>query len=142
QTTAIYTALEQYGGDSGHTDARTDIYAFSATLYHLLTNQSPPVARERFLAPESLASMRQINPAISQRTERAILTGLNLHPNDRPESIETFKQMLFGNENYSFVPSVPRPFKLRDIFRPSIENVLVWICSSLMLISLLVSVLM
>ena len=29
--TAYYTPLEQYGGDSGHTDGRTDIYAFGAS---------------------------------------------------------------------------------------------------------------
>src|SRR4030066_1727552 len=34
--TALYTPLEQYGGDTGHTDRRSDIYAFGATLYHLL----------------------------------------------------------------------------------------------------------
>ena len=46
QGTALYTPLEQYGGDSGHTDPRSDIYAFGATLYHLLTNQPPFDARE------------------------------------------------------------------------------------------------
>ncbi|MFZ6018291.1 MAG: serine/threonine protein kinase, partial [Chloroflexota bacterium] len=49
QGTALYTPLEQYGGDSGHTDVRSDIYAFGATLYHLLTNEPPADARERFL---------------------------------------------------------------------------------------------
>jgi len=53
QGTAIYTPLEQYGGDSGHTDVRSDIYAFGATLYHLLTNQAPVNVRDRFLSPES-----------------------------------------------------------------------------------------
>ena len=47
--TAYYTPLEQYGGDSGHTDGRTDIYAFGATLYHLLTNEPPAEAKQRFL---------------------------------------------------------------------------------------------
>ena len=54
QGTAIYTPLEQYGGDSGHTEIRSDIYAFGATLYHLLTNQPPAGARERFLVVFSL----------------------------------------------------------------------------------------
>jgi eukaryotic-like serine/threonine-protein kinase len=142
QGTAIYTPLEQYGGDTGHTDARTDIYAFSATLYHLLTNQPPPVARERFLSPESLVPPRQINPAVNPRIERAILMGMNLHPNERPESIEMFKQYLFGNEDFSVAHPLAHPFTLRDILRPSIENVLVWISASLILISLLVTVLL
>jgi len=32
QGTALYTPLEQYGGDSSHTDARADVYAFGCTL--------------------------------------------------------------------------------------------------------------
>lgn len=60
QGTALYTPLEQYGGDSGHTDARSDIYAFGATLYHLLTNTPPADARDRFLDPERLVPPRQI----------------------------------------------------------------------------------
>ena len=48
QGTALYTPLEQYGGADSHTDVRSDIFAFGATLYHLLTNQSPSEARERF----------------------------------------------------------------------------------------------
>ena len=49
--TALYTPLEQYGGDSGHTDVRSDVFAFGATLYHLLTNHAPLEARERLLHP-------------------------------------------------------------------------------------------
>ena len=142
QGTAIYTPLEQYGGDTGHTDARSDIYAMASTLYHLLSNQTPPVARERFLSPETLLPLRQINSAVSQRTERAILIGMNLHPNDRPESIEMFKQMLFGNEEINFLHPVGRPFSIKDIFKPSIENVLLWIFTSMVFFSLLMTILM
>lgn len=103
QGTAIYTPLEQYGGDSGHTDVRTDIYAFGATLYHLLTNQQPMEARERFLQPESMVLPRQINPEIGARVERAILWAMSLHPDERPESIEKFRQSLVGD-----IPTSPR----------------------------------
>jgi eukaryotic-like serine/threonine-protein kinase len=58
QGTALYTPLEQYGGDSGHTDARSDIYAFGGTLYHLLTNEPPLNVRDRFLSPGSLPRVR------------------------------------------------------------------------------------
>jgi len=51
--TALYTPLEQYGGDGLHTDIRSDIYAYGCTLYHLLTTSPPVDARQRFLHPES-----------------------------------------------------------------------------------------
>ena len=40
--TVAYTPLEQYGGDSGYTDCRSDLYSLAATLYHLLAG-IPPV---------------------------------------------------------------------------------------------------
>lgn len=92
--TAYYTPLEQYGGDTGHTDARTDIYAFGATLYHLLTNEPPSEAKERFLRADSLRSIRSINPAVSQNTEQAILWAMALHPDDRPPDVATFHAAL------------------------------------------------
>jgi serine/threonine protein kinase len=97
--TALYTPLEQYGGDTGHTDVRSDVYAFGATLYHLLTNTPPVEARERFLHPQSLIQPRQLNPNINVRTERAILWAMSLHPDDRPQDIETFRQALMGDLN-------------------------------------------
>ncbi|MBI3739030.1 MAG: serine/threonine protein kinase, partial [Chloroflexi bacterium] len=51
QGTALYTPLEQYGSDETHTDARSDIYSFGATFYHLLTNEPPADARKRFVQP-------------------------------------------------------------------------------------------
>uniref|UniRef100_A0A7C4KHQ4 non-specific serine/threonine protein kinase n=1 Tax=Anaerolinea thermolimosa TaxID=229919 RepID=A0A7C4KHQ4_9CHLR len=97
QGTALYTPLEQYGGDSGHTDVRSDIYAFGATLYHLLTNQPPVDARERFLDPASLVPPRQINPSLSPRIERAILWAMALHPDERPANISQFRSALLGD---------------------------------------------
>ena len=58
QGTALYTPLEQYGGSDAHTDIRSDIYAFGATLYHLLTNKSPADARKRFLHPEKSGAVK------------------------------------------------------------------------------------
>lgn len=97
QGTALYTPLEQYGGDIGHTDARSDIYSFAATLYHMLTGKPPADARQRFISPASLQSMRDINPAVSGQTEKAILWGMALHPDDRPLNVESFRESLIGN---------------------------------------------
>lgn len=97
--TALYTPLEQYGGDSGHTDARSDVYAFGSTLYHLLASQAPVEARERFLHPGSLTSLRGIRPDISVRTERAIVWAMHIHPDERPQDVNAFRQALLGNLN-------------------------------------------
>lgn len=96
QGTAIYTPLEQYGGDSNHTDARADVYAFGCTLYHLLTNTPPMNVRDRFLKPDSLRLPRSINPAITPRVEEAILWAMALHPDDRPKNVSTFVKALTG----------------------------------------------
>jgi serine/threonine-protein kinase len=135
--TALYTPLEQYGGDTGHTDARSDVYAFGATLYHLLTNQRPVEARELFLHPDALIPPREFNPNISQRTERAILWAMSLHPEERPLDVNAFRQALLGDWNPVTRPraSLPPP-SLADLVSSPIELILIWITAGLILLSL------
>jgi serine/threonine-protein kinase len=96
--TALYTPLEQYGGDAGHTDARSDIYAFAATLYHLLTNTPPVEAKQRFLQPAALQKPHHINHEISRPVAEAILWGMALHPDERPANVGEFREALFSKE--------------------------------------------
>lgn len=135
--TALYTPLEQYGGDTGHTDVRSDIYSFSATLYHLLTNQPAPEARDRFLNPDVLPSMHSLNPNISPRTERAVMWGLSLHPDDRPPDVETFRQALLGDwtPQGRLVNSMPSP-TISDLFASPLERVLTLTAVGLLFLNL------
>lgn len=140
--TILYTPLEQYGGDTGHTDARSDIYAFGATLYHLLTNQSPLEARELFLHPEKLVPPREINPQISARTERAVLWAMNLHPDERPQDVLTFRQALLGDAEPITRPRVKPPApSLVDLLTSPVELTLMILTGGLLLFSLLMTLL-
>lgn len=139
--TALYTPLEQYGGDTGHTDVRSDIYAFGATLYHLLTNHPPAEARERFLHPHSFKPIRQLNPNVSYRTERAILWAMSLHPDDRPQDIESFRQAIFGRLNPITQPTHRLPsLSLADIFDQPTERYLAVISLGILIISLIATI--
>ena len=89
-----YTPIEQYAGDLGHTDTRSDVYGLGATLYHLLTGQPPASAQDRFLDPQVLPLPREVNPAISPEVEQAVMAALALHPNDRPPSVAAWAEML------------------------------------------------
>lgn len=140
QGTALYTPLEQYGGDSGHTDVRSDIYAFGATLYHLLTNEPPADARERFLNPSRLIPPRQINHDISLRTERCILWAMGLHPDERPESVEVFRQSLVGDRHSLPLLKAQTTSPWSFINYP-LEQSLIVITAFLMVISLLMTLL-
>lgn len=139
QGTALYTPLEQYGGDSGHTDVRSDVYAFGATLYHLLTNEPPADARERFLNPDKLIPPRQINHDISLRTERAILWAMGLHPDERPESVEVLRQTLTGER--ITLPRLAKSSGRWHFLTYPIERSLVYLTISLTLLSLLITLL-
>lgn len=138
QGTVLYTPLEQYGGSESHTDVRSDIYAFGATLYHLLTNQPPLDARQRFLRPDALIPPRKLNPAISLRTEKAILWAMELHPDQRPENVEAFRQYLFGTKDLPTRPMLrPRRNATLDILLAPPESILFGVSAVLLLVSLI-----
>ena len=94
--TIMYTPLEQYGGEGGHTDARTDIYALGATLYTLLTDFPPPHAKARFLNPSVLRSPRAVNEKLSRHVSDAVMWAIEMHPDDRPDSVREVQDALLG----------------------------------------------
>lgn len=139
--TALYTPLEQYGGDAGHTDPRSDIYAFGATLYHLLTNQPPIEAKHRFLNPNALRPLQEINPDVDPQVESAILWAMSLHPDERPQEITSFRESLLGDQP---IPStvLQQPFNAKQIFNISTpDKVLIGIASLLLLLAVIGTIL-
>jgi serine/threonine-protein kinase len=143
--TVAYTPLEQYGGDTGFTDSRSDLYSLAATLYHLLCGQPPADAKERFLRPGLLAPLRQLNPEISPRVEHAIFRALSMHPNERPNTAEEFRSLLLGAAQQA--DSLAAHFPLLPIRSPARswgaslqENrLLIGLATALLLVAVLVS---
>ena len=137
---AFYTPLEQYGGDTGHTDPRSDVYSLGATLYHLLTNKAPKEARERFLEQTSEMAMKEFNKNISPRTEKAIGLAMKVHPDERIQSVKEFRDALMGDWNPRQNPNAALPApSLGDFINTSEEQALLWVAALFLVISIFVT---
>ena len=86
-----YSPPEQYG--QGSTDSRTDIYAFGATLYALLTGQDPPESVLR-IAQDFLPPADQLNPKVSPAIAEVVARAMSLNPSQRFQNMATFKTEL------------------------------------------------
>ncbi|MGC9358252.1 MAG: protein kinase domain-containing protein [Anaerolineae bacterium] len=94
--TPEYAPPEQYEIRGSHTDARSDIYALGATLYHALTGQVPPTATMRIVNPQALQPVRTLRPNVSPAMEAALNRALELQPNGRFQSAAEMVQALQG----------------------------------------------
>jgi len=92
-----YAPLEQYTSVSKRY-AATDLYAFCASMYELLTGQRPVDAAERNLASlDPLIPPRQLNPNISELMEKVILTGMKIKVEERFQTADELIGALNGN---------------------------------------------
>ncbi len=93
-----FSPPEQYG--LGTTDARSDIYATGATLYALLTGQTPVESVSR-LAGATLPPPTQLSPPVA----RAILRAMEMEPRHRFQAAQEFAAALVSPT----VTSAPQP---------------------------------
>ncbi|MEW5867823.1 MAG: bifunctional serine/threonine-protein kinase/formylglycine-generating enzyme family protein [Chloroflexota bacterium] len=86
-----YAPFEQYG--QRPTDARTDVYALGATLYHALTGATPPESIDR-VGGAALLPPRQLNPGVTPAVEAVMLRALEMMPDARYQSAAELRQAL------------------------------------------------
>jgi len=134
---AYYTPLEQYGGDTGHTDPRSDVYSFGSTLFHLLTNKAPLEARKRFLESVDDQLISDLNKKISPRTERAVAMAMYVHPDKRIQNVKKFKEALLGDWDPRQDPNGALPVpNIWELIKASEEQVLTWFAILMLTISI------
>jgi len=82
-----------------------DVYALAATLYSLLTAFVPTSADDR-RRNITLIPPQHFNPNISDRVNQAIIRGMELQPNYRPQTVQQWLDLLgVGNSLTSLTPT-------------------------------------
>ena len=105
-----YSPPEQYG--IGTTDARSDIYALGATLYHLLTGQAPPESVQRLAEQKQMVAPRQINQQITPLVEQVILKAVEVTTERRFQNIVELRNALAQRQEMMVIPEKKQPADL------------------------------
>lgn len=112
--TPRYAPVEQYypnhkqEGENRGTYSQgtyTDVYALAATLYFMLTKVEPAEAATRVIElhrnekfhrneKDILTPPKEINPNISDTVNQAILQGMRIYGEERPQTIQDFLNLL------------------------------------------------
>ena len=133
-----YAPIEQYDYDKrkliklinvanvkpGH---YTDVYALAATLYTVLTQRPPLPSYSLADSGFPLPTPQQFNDKISNKVNAAILQAMQILPENRPQSIREFRELLgLLNQPVINIPIQPSEIKVDNsqtikIVSPQVE---------------------
>ncbi len=88
-----YAPPEQYSTVS-RKGAFSDVYSLGATFYYALTGRDPVDSAAR--VTEFMPDPRQLNPAVPEHVNRAVMHAMQLNPSQRPQSVHDFVSELNG----------------------------------------------
>ncbi|MFM6025908.1 MAG: GUN4 domain-containing protein [Dolichospermum sp.] len=91
-----------------------DVYTLAASLFYLVTGDTPIPSLARKMLNNELIEPKRINSRISDRLNQAIIKGLELEPINRPQSMREFCDLL-GLINKTVSISTPQPQQQQNI---------------------------
>jgi serine/threonine protein kinase len=92
-----YAPIEQYGSRRKQ-GPYTDIYAFAATIYHLMAGRMPPESLSR-MEDDTIIPPSRLGVLISTSAEKALLKALALKGSNRYQSMQDFKRAFVLNNS-------------------------------------------
>ena len=112
--TLSYAPIEQIQG--GAVDARADLYALGATLYHLLSGKAPVDALARAVArldgdPDPLPSLGAVRPDLPVALCDVVMGALALRGADRPATATELRESLRVAGCGDALPPTPAPVR-------------------------------
>ncbi|QIR41604.1 serine/threonine protein kinase [Tolypothrix sp. PCC 7910] len=99
-----FSPIEQYDKRAKR-GAFTDVYALAATLYSFLTAEVPTMAPIRAIGTP-LEEPKNINSCISEKVNQAILKGMEIKPENRPQSVQEWLAIFMPNDDSETCPEM------------------------------------
>ncbi|MDB9449785.1 serine/threonine-protein kinase [Dolichospermum circinale] len=73
-----------------------DVYTLAASLFYLVTGDTPTPSLARKMSNRNLIAPKQLNSKISDKLNQAIIKGLELEPKSRPQSMKEWVGLFPG----------------------------------------------
>lgn len=97
-----FAPYEQLSKKQESRDPRVDIYCLGATLYFAITGEYPDSAYDRKIAVQEgkdcLVEPQTIVPTLSDRINHAILSAMEMDPDDRPPTMQAWITLLTADD--------------------------------------------